>query len=103
MQGFEIYVNDKKYRVRVDYARIGGTSASDYSNRVEMLISVYNEKGEKIKLDKLSYVAEKVGDFIRNSVNGQDTCYWDFDKPNRHLREDKILGKKKYTHRKVGD
>lgn len=87
MQGFELYVNDKKYRVRVDYARIGGTSASGYSNRVEMLISVYNEKGEKIKLDKSSYVAEKVGDFIRNSVNGQDTCYWDFDKPNRHLKK----------------
>lgn len=87
MQGFELSICDKIYRVRVDYSLVGGTSERDYSNRVNMLISVYNEKGEKIKLDKNSYVAEKVGDFIRNSVNGQDSCYWDFNKPNRHFEE----------------
>ena len=88
IKGFELCINNKKYLVRVDYARVQSTTYDEASNKVEMFINVYDENNKRIRLDKDSYVAEKIGDFIKNSVNGQDTCYWDFYAPNRHFKEE---------------
>ena len=85
--GFELNINGSKYRVKCDTATMTGTAERDTSNKVSLRISVFNEDGEFIKLDKDSYVAEKVSDFIRNCINGQDSCYWDWNEPNRHLKD----------------
>lgn len=87
-KGFELYINNKKYLVRVDYARLQPSTYNEASNKVEMFINVYDENNKKIRLDKDSYVAEKISDFIKNSVNGQDSIYWDFYAPNRHFKEE---------------
>lgn len=85
--GFELNINDHKYRVRCDASIMTNTAERDVSNKVTLRIMVFNEDGEFIKLDKDSYVAEKVSDFIRNCINGQDSCYWDWDEPSRHLKD----------------
>jgi len=86
--GFELNINGQKYRVRCDTAIMTNTAERDTSNKVNLRISVYNEDEEFIKLDKDSYVAEKVSDFIRNCINGQDSLYWDWNEPNRHLSDE---------------
>ena len=83
--GFELNINEHKYRVRCDIAIMTGTQDRDYSNNVNLKSCVYDENNKMIKLDRRSYVAEKISDFIRNCINGQDTIYWNWDKPNRHL------------------
>ena len=88
VQGFEIYINNKKYLVRAGLTRLKSTGCYGVSNEVTMFITVYDENNKMIRLDKDSYAAEKIGDFIKNSVNGQDSCYWSFDKPNRHFKEE---------------
>ena len=82
--GFELSINGKKYLVKCDTSIITNTSERDTSNKVNLRIRVF-EDGEFIKLDRDSYVAEKITDFIRNCINGQDNIYWDWDEPNRHL------------------
>lgn len=85
--GFELNINGNKYRVRCDTVVMTNTAERDTSNKINLRISVFNEDGEFIKLDKDSYVAEKISDFIRNCINGQDSCYWNWDEPNRHLKD----------------
>lgn len=84
--GFDLNIGDRKYRVRCDTSIMTNTAERDTSNKVNLRISVFNKDGEFIKLDKDSYVAEKVCDFIRNCINGQDSCYWDWKGTNRHLK-----------------
>lgn len=85
--GFELNINGSKYRVRCDTAIMTNTAERDTSNKVNLRISVFDENGKFVKLDKDSYVAEKVSDFIRNCINGQDSIYWDWNEPNRHLKD----------------
>ncbi len=85
--GFELNINGKIYRVKCGFSSITGTKDSDYSNNVNLRICVFDENNNKIKLDKNDYAAEKICDFIQNCINGQDTCYWDFNKPNRHFED----------------
>lgn len=86
--GFELSINGKKYLVKCDTSIIANTSERDTSNKVNLRIRVF-EDGEFIKLDRDGYVAEKITDFIRNCINGQDNVYWDWDEPNRHLDKPK--------------
>ena len=86
-QGFELNINGHKYRFRCDGVSMTKTKNCFYSNNVNLQISVFDEDNNRIKLDGDSYVAEKVSDFIRNCINGQDSCYWDWYEPNRHLKD----------------
>jgi hypothetical protein len=84
--GFELNINGAKYLVIARTTEITKTSVKSYSNRCSILLDVWRND-ERVSLDKNEYVAEKIGDFIKNCINGQDSCYWDFNKPNRHDRK----------------
>lgn len=86
-KGFELNINDKVYRVRCEVASMTGTKDPIYSNNVHLKICVFDENYNGIKLDKNDYVAEKICDFIQNCINGQDSCYWNWNEPNRHFEE----------------
>lgn len=90
-RGFVLNINGKKYHVQANAVTISGTKDRDYSNNIRMEISVYDENHKLVKLDKDGYPAEKITDFIKNSINGQDSIYWDWDGKNRFL--DKKCGK----------
>ena len=82
--GFEITVNKKTYFVVCDFASIFNTKDDHHSNNIKLCISVFSD-GKLIKVDKNSYLAEKLCDLIKNSINGQDTIYWNPDGKNRHF------------------
>lgn len=86
--GFELKINNKTYFIKCDTSIIINTSERNTSNKVNLRLRVF-EDGKFIKLDRDSYVAEKITDFIRNCINGQDTIYWDWNEPNRHLEQPK--------------
>ena len=94
-KGFMITINDKDYLVICDYASASGTKSRDYTFNALLEMQVFEmttkDCGKMIKLDKRSYVVEKITDYIKNSINGQDACYWDFDKKCTRYQELKAL------------
>lgn len=98
IKGFEIKINNEDYLVRCSFSTCTNAQNNDkdVSLKTTMNIQVFKNK-QLVKVRKDSYLAEKISDFIRNCVNGQDTCYWDCDGINRHLRkeEPKVVKKLK--------
>ena len=80
-KGFVINVSGHEYRVmceRAVFMKTGGF-------RMALLVRVFAD-GKKTELKELDdYAKEKISDYIENTVNGQDTLYWDPDGTNRHL------------------
>lgn len=95
IKGFKITINNKDYLVICDFASASGTKSSDYTFNISLEMQVFEmttkDCGKMIKLDKRDYVVEKITDYIKNSINGQDTCYWDFKKNNTRYQELKAL------------
>lgn len=80
-KGFVINVSGHGYRVvceRAVFRKAGGFDMA-------LLVRVFAD-GKKTELKEIDdYAKEKISDYIENTINGQDTLYWDPDGTNRHL------------------
>lgn len=83
-RGFKIIINDTEYLVRCNWI-----VKSNTPNTFRMELDVFEDcdYDKPVKVGKNSYLEEKITDFIRNCINGQDTLYWNPDGTNRHLEE----------------
>ena len=78
-----IEVNGKKYKIHVSCVSSQKTKYQKIGLDVTLRIVVINLTDDKImpwKEIKDSYLQEKVEDWIKNCVNGQRSCYWDYSK-----------------------
>lgn len=83
-RGFEVNVNHKKYLVVADMVYSRPTKYEDSSIHLHIEVQVFCN-GVLTKPNH--YAQEKICDFIKNTINGQDTLYWNPDGKNRHLEE----------------
>lgn len=84
--GFELTINNKKYHVRVEWITPHVKRGENVCVTFTLEASVFDvEKQQLIK--PTGYVLEKITDYIKNSINGQDTCYWKPDGINRHFEK----------------
>ena len=78
-----ITVNGKRYYFRCNFCYVGRRSSnSDYPS-LQLDIVIYDEENDvwlTHKEYKGTYLAEKLNDYIRNTLNGQRTMYWNNDK-----------------------
>ena len=86
-KGFTLKIGEHKYRVITSFALPHNSKLEETSNTITLSLKIY-EDGKLIKLDKNSYAMEKISDFIGNSLNGQDSIYWDFNGKNRFEQEE---------------
>ena len=78
-----IEVNGKKYEIRASCASSRKTKYQKLGLDVTLRIVVINLTDDKImpwKEIKDSYLQEKIEDWVKNCVNGQRSCYWDYSK-----------------------
>lgn len=81
-KGFTLNISGHEYKVEIFFVHPHDTKDETISNTMTLEVQIY-EDGEHIKLDKNSYAMEKISNFIYNSLNGQDTVYWDPNGTNR--------------------
>lgn len=78
-----IKVNGKKYNIAAAYAISQKTRNVNSGLDVTLRIVITNLTDNKImewKELKDSYLLEKIEDYIKNCINGQRSCYWDYSK-----------------------
>ena len=78
-----IEVNGKMYEICAISASSQKTKYQDLGLSTTLRIVIINLTDNKImswKEIKGSYLQEKVEDWIKNCVNGQRSCYWDYSK-----------------------
>lgn len=78
-----IEVNGKKYNIAAAYAISQKTRNVNSGLDVTLRIVITNLTDNKImewKELKDSYLLEKIEDYIKNCINGQRSCYWDYSK-----------------------
>ena len=83
-RGFEITVEGRTYLVKFTFADITGSKDQSRSGTFHAVLEVFDEDGTLVKLSHSDYLTEKIADFAMNSVNGQDSVYWDWNGENRH-------------------
>ena len=90
-QGQIVTINDVKYYFRCESAMTSQFFNSDrFGIKLEVKVFELDKDGDIVdelthKRIKETYIAEKIEDFIRNTINGQSSFYWDWDK--EHLKE----------------
>ena len=81
-----IKVNGKRYYFRCNFCYVGRRSFNSVYSvypSLQLDIIIYDEENDKWlthKEYKGTYLAEKLNDYIRNTLNGQRTMYWNNDK-----------------------
>ena len=78
-----IEVNGKKYKIHASCASSQKTKYQNLGLDVTVRVIVTDLTDNKVmawKEIKDSYLQEKVEDWIKNCVNGQRSCYWDYSK-----------------------
>lgn len=86
-KGFVINVGNHKYHVLCEFADFAKNFKFPSAN-MALEVRVYKD-GKQTPIKKLdSYAKEKISDYIENTINGQDTCCWDFGGINRHYLEE---------------
>lgn len=80
-KGFKLKVNNHEYFVVCDFAQF--KKDHNWSMVLSVKVFVDGKETEPRKID--AYAKEKISDYIENTINGQDTLYWDWDGMNRHL------------------
>lgn len=89
IRGFNITINGTKYFVRCNAhpnCRNQKIGVETYFG-IHLSFDVKNLKtGEWLKGTDLkgTYEAEKIMDYVVNSINGQRSCYWNYEKPNEN-------------------
>ena len=85
-QGRIVTINDVKYFFRCEQVIASQFFNSDVYG-IKLEVKVFElDKDENIvnelthKRIKGTYIAQKIEQFIRNTINGQATFYWDWDK-----------------------
>lgn len=81
-RGVVLTISDKKYRVWVSCGIGKKTKNETYGMDTVLRTHIYNITDEKMmewENIKGTYLEEKVGDYIENSFNGQETIYWKND------------------------
>lgn len=81
IKGFNLQINQTKYYIRCDWC-VQATRNMEGNNyftlNLVMLVKNLNTKkyltGKEMKG---TYLAEKISDYIQNTVNGQRRIYWD--------------------------
>lgn len=86
-KGFTLKIGEHKYRVITLFSLPQKSKLEETSNTLTLSLKIYEDE-KLIKLDKNSYAMEKISDFIENSLNGQDSVYWDFNGKNRFEQEE---------------
>lgn len=88
MKVFNLTINDTKYFVRCDWSFQQNKNMQDESYLgIHLVLVVKNTKtgnyltGKEVKG---TYLAEKISDYIENTVNGQRAVYWDFNSKNEN-------------------
>lgn len=86
-QGRIVTINDVKYYFRCEHATTSQFFNSDVYG-IKLEVKVFELDSEENIVNELThkrikgtYIAEKLEQFIQNVINGQDTFYWDWDKP----------------------
>ena len=76
-------INSKDYYFRCVWSS-GKKAPNDDKPSLQLIFNIWNDT-DKCWIDwnefKGSYLAEKFCDYVRNTLNGQRTCYWDSNKP----------------------
>jgi len=80
-----IKINDKQYHIQCVTCYQGKVPHKEFELGLKVGIEVRRMSDNKV-LEwsdiKGSYLAEKITDFVENSINGQRTFYWDWRKEN---------------------
>ncbi len=94
-RGFEVTINETKYRI----VAVMSTEAK-YPNQTDVLglrlglhvTRMHDNKVMDWEEMKGSYLAEKLIDYAENSINGQQTFYWKYEKviPSEAIVSQKI-------------
>lgn len=82
-KGKIIEVNGKEYEIRAISASSQKTKYQNLGLNVTVRIVITNLADNKImewKEIKDSYLQEKIEEWIKNCINGQRSCYWDYSK-----------------------
>ena len=86
-KGFRIKINNHEYHIVCEFADFAKNFKLPSAN-MALEIRVCKD-GKQTPIEKLdSYAKEKISDFVENTINGQDTCYWDWNGTNRHSQEE---------------
>lgn len=83
MRAGDIEVNGKKYTISAIYVASQKARNESLGLDVRLRIIVVNladDKAMEWKEIKNTYLQEKVEDYIKNCINGQRSCYWDYSK-----------------------
>jgi hypothetical protein len=74
-----VTINSKKYYFRCVWS-FDKKAQNDNNPSMQLIFNIWNDT-DKVWIDwntfKGSYLAEKLTDYIKNTINGQRTCYWD--------------------------
>jgi hypothetical protein len=74
-------INGKKYELGCNIA-IDKKFVHSNNPAVHLELWLLREDGTYVSWEEFkgTYLAEKVADYIRNTINGQRTIYWDYNK-----------------------
>ncbi len=79
-RGYYFHVNDIEYKFFADLVYCEKMSREEDLLGIKvglMVIRVHDNKLFSWKEIKGTYLAEKITDFVKNTINGQATFYWD--------------------------
>jgi hypothetical protein len=89
MKGHVVTISKVKYKIYCDLAYQQKVVNDDEGLGIKLKINVVRLKdGKTLKWEELknTYIGEKITDFVKNSVNGQATFYWDWDEKGSEER-----------------
>jgi len=72
-------INNIDYDIRVDYAYPEKVATMDYYLGLKIAVKVMRVSDKRVftwKEIKGTYIAEKISDYVKNTINGQRTFYW---------------------------
>ena len=71
-----VTINDQKFQFRCDYSFPEKVKNEDCAG-IKLGLMIFKD-GEQVKWSdfKNTYPAEKIAQFIKNTINGQKTFYW---------------------------
>ena len=76
----QVTINGNKYTIRCSFAIEEKVKGREFPGiKIELIIKDENEMKLTWKDFKNTYLAEKICDYIRNTINGQRSFYWDGD------------------------
>jgi len=78
-----IKINGVEYKIRVGYSFEEKVSRRNEFLGIKLGITVLDVKQNKVLMweeIKKTYLSEKICDYVQNTINGQKTFYWDWNK-----------------------